>query len=200
MRPGDEEESKVDARETVPCCSHIRSRDFVSRPLLHLVGLGWELRQVSRHGHLRDKGSELRELRVDTRCAPAIVSHGPDEPANLAIYSRSSRITSPRNPCPVSSELIPIPPRDRVRVDDDQATSPPGPRLAERHPECAVRVVEGRLGRSFSSAATCCRKARFSITRSARRRRIARVARVPRETRKMRTQSMARRSLPYLAS
>ena len=69
-------------------------------------GLGWAPRQVSRHRHLGHDESELRELRVDTRCAPAILSHGPDEPANLAIHSRSSRITSPRDLFPVSPESI----------------------------------------------------------------------------------------------
>jgi len=36
-------------------------------PSLHLVGLGWAPRQVSRHRHLGHDESELRELRVDTR-------------------------------------------------------------------------------------------------------------------------------------
>ena len=49
----------------------------------------------------------------------------------------------------------------------------------------------GGRGRSFFNAVSCCRRARFSITRSARRRHIARIARAPRETRKMRTRSMA---------
>ncbi len=49
----------------------------------------------------------------------------------------------------------------------------------------------GGRGRFFLSAVTCCRKARFSMTRSARRRHIVRIARVPRETRKMRTRSIA---------
>ena len=49
----------------------------------------------------------------------------------------------------------------------------------------------GGRGRSFFSAVTCCRRARFSITRSARRRHIARNARAPRVTRKMRARSMA---------
>ena len=46
-------------------------------------------------------------------------------------------------------------------------------------------------GRFFLSAVTCCRRARFSITRSARRRQITRITRAPRETRKTRTRSMA---------
>ena len=133
-------------------CEQIHRNDVVlvvmqeRYPSLHLVGLGCTPRQVSRHRHLGHDESELRKLRVDARCAPTILSHRPDEPANLAIHSRSSQITPPRDLCPVSSESIPIPPRDRVRVDDDQATSPPGPRLAERHPECAVGVVEERPG------------------------------------------------------
>ena len=56
-----------------------------------------------------------------------------------------------------------------------------------------ARSVSSRRGRgrSFSSAATCCRRARFSITRSARRRKIARIARAPREMMKIRTRSVA---------
>ena len=130
--------------------THTITRLRVRGPLLHLVGLGWELRQVSRHGHLRDKGSELRELRVDTRCAPAIVSHGPDEPANLAIYSRSSRITSPRNPCPVSSELIPIPTARTVSaLTMTKRLAHPGHVWRSATQNARVRVVEGRLGRSL---------------------------------------------------
>ena len=49
----------------------------------------------------------------------------------------------------------------------------------------------GGRGRSCLSAVTCCRRARFSITRSARRRHIARIARAPRETRNTRTWSIA---------
>ena len=49
----------------------------------------------------------------------------------------------------------------------------------------------GGRGRSFFSAVTCCRKATFSNTRSARRRHIARMARTPSETRKTTTLSIA---------
>lgn len=49
----------------------------------------------------------------------------------------------------------------------------------------------GGRGRPFLSAVTCCRRARFSSTRSARRRNIARNARAPTEIRKMRTRSIA---------
>ena len=55
----------------------------------------------------------------------------------------------------------------------------------------SVSWIDGR-GRSFLSAVTCCRRARFSITRSARRLHIARIAPAPRETRMMmRTRSIA---------
>ena len=90
--------------------------------------------------------NRVRFRRYWTRISSTRYPGRPCLAANLAIHSRSSQITPPRDLCPVSSESIPIPPRDRVRVDDDQATSPPGPRLAERHPECAVGVVEERPG------------------------------------------------------
>ena len=68
---------------------------------------------------IRDKESELRELRVDTRCTPAVLRHHPDEPTNLGVDAGPPRIASLRELRPVSSESIPIPPRDRVGVDDE---------------------------------------------------------------------------------
>ena len=90
-----------------------------SDPALHLIGLGRAARHVSRHRHLRDKESELRELRVDTRCTPAVLRHHLDEPTNLGVDPRPPRVASLRDLCPVSTESIPIPPRDRVGVDDE---------------------------------------------------------------------------------
>ena len=45
--------------------------------------------------------------------------------------------------------------------------------------------------RSFLSAATCCRSAKFSMTRLSRERHMARMARTPSEKRKMSRRSMA---------
>ena len=98
---------------------------------------------------LGDGEAELRELCVDSGRAPAVLRHLLDEPTNLRDDARSSRIATPRDSCPVSAESFPIPLRDRVGVDDDQSTSPTGPRLAERQPECAVGVVEGSPGSFF---------------------------------------------------
>ncbi len=111
-------------------------------PSLHLVGLGWASPHVSRHSHFTDDESELLELGVDTRCAPAVLRHRADEVTDLGINPRSAWLASARDPSPVSSESIPIPPGDYVCVDDDQAARPRRPRASERNPESAVRVVE----------------------------------------------------------
>jgi hypothetical protein len=58
-------------------------------PSLHLVGLGWAPRYVARHRHLGHDEPEFRELCVDTRSAPAVLSHCPDEIANLCLDSRA---------------------------------------------------------------------------------------------------------------
>ena len=57
----------------------------------------------------------------------------------------------------------------------------------------SVSWIDGR-GRSFLSAVTCCRRARFSITRSARRLHIARIAPAPRETMMMMMMMMMMRT------
>ncbi len=45
---------------------------------------------------------------------------------------------------PVSAESIPIPPRDRVRVDDDETTGPRRSGGPERDPESPIDVVDMR--------------------------------------------------------
>ena len=160
-------------------------------PTLDLIGLRWEPRHVSRHRLLRDDEAELHELGVDTRCAPAVLRHRTDESANLGLNPRSAWIASARDPSPVSSESFPIPLRDCVCVDDDQAARPRRPRASERNPECAVRVVEGWPGSLFLERRHLLPQSEVSITRSARRRHIARNARAPSETKKMSTRSMA---------
>ncbi len=77
-----------------------------------------------------------------TRCAPAVLRHQPDEATDLGVDARSSRMPALGNPRPVSPEPIPMPPGYCIRVDDEQATRPPRPRLSKRDPESSVVVVE----------------------------------------------------------
>ena len=49
-----------------------------------------------------------------------------------------------RQLCPIASETLAIPLRDRIRVDDEQATHPSWPRGAQSHPEDPVNVIEQR--------------------------------------------------------
>ena len=99
-------------------------------------------RHVSRHRHLADNESELRQLSVDTRCTPAVLGHRADETTNLGINSRSTWIARTGDPSPVSAEPISIPPGDRVGVHDNEPARPRWPRASERNPECSVRVLE----------------------------------------------------------
>ena len=96
------------------------------------------------------------------------------------------------NPRSVSPEPIPMPPAYCIRVDDEQTTRPPRPRLSKCDPESSVDVVEPWPGALFLQRRHLLPQSeRFSITRSARRRHIARNARAPSETTKMSTRSMA---------
>ena len=53
------------------------------------------------------------------------------------------------NPRPVSPEPIAMPPGYCIRVDDEQATRPPRPRLLKCDPESSVVVVEPWAGALF---------------------------------------------------
>ncbi len=101
-----------------------------------------EARHVSRHRHLADNESELRQLSVDTRCTPAVLGHRADETTNLGINPRSTWIARTGDSSPVSAEPTSIPPGDRVGVHDNEPARPRWPRASERNPECSVRVLE----------------------------------------------------------
>ena len=111
-------------------------------PSLHFVGFGSAARHVSRHRHLADNESELRQLGVDTRCTPAVLGHRADETTNLGINPRPTWIAPTGDSSPVSAEPISIPPGDRVGVHDNEPARPRWPRASERNPECSVRVLE----------------------------------------------------------
>ena len=44
-------------------------------------------------------------------------------------------------------DTLAIPPRDRIRVDEEQGARPSGPRAAQRHPEGPIDVME-RMSKS----------------------------------------------------
>ncbi len=84
----------------------------------------------------------VNKLGMDARRAPANLSHRPDESTNLGVNAGPPRLAPLGDLRPVSSESIPIPPRDCVRVDDHQAAGPHWPRAARSDPECPVQVLE----------------------------------------------------------
>ena len=80
-------------------------------------------------------------------------SHQPDEAMDLGVDARSPRMPALGHPRPVSPALIPMPPGYCLRVDDEEATRPPGPRLSKCDPERSVEVVEPWAGPLFLQ---CC--------------------------------------------
>ena len=65
------------------------------------------------------------------------------------VDARSSRMPTLGNHRPVSPEPIPMSPGYCIRVDDEQATRPRGPRASECDPESSIVVVEVWAGALF---------------------------------------------------
>ena len=162
-----------------------------SHPSFQLVGLRGTPRQVSRHRDLGDDETELGELSMDAwRPQPfcAIVR-------TRRRISASIRGRPGWRRCEIFAQYR----RNRSRCQRATVSAwTMSRRLAHtgHEPRRATQKARsvsssGGRGRSFFSAVTCCRKATFSNTRSARRRHIARMARTPSETRKTTTLSIA---------
>lgn len=116
-----------------------------ANPAFELVRVNRPTRHVTRHRDLGDFESELQQLAVDARFTPSILCHQANETLNLRIDSRSPWATvSLRYLRPVVPKTLMGPLRDRVRVNDDQATRPPGPERPQCNPEGAVNIVERR--------------------------------------------------------
>ena len=113
-----------------------------SHPSFQLVGLRGTPRQVSRHRDLGDDETELGELSMDAWRPPAVLRHRADEATNLGINPRPTGMAALRDLCPVPSESVAMPTGYGVRVDDEQAARPHGPRTSKGNPESPFRVVE----------------------------------------------------------
>ena len=113
-----------------------------SHPSLQLVGLRGMPRQVSRHRNLGDDETELGELSMDAWRPPAVLRHRADEATNLGINPGPTGMAALRDLCPVPSESVAMPTGYGVRVDDEQAARPHGPRTSKGNPESPFRVVE----------------------------------------------------------
>jgi hypothetical protein len=58
--------------------------------------------------------------------------------------SRTSAATPPGDPGPEEEEVCVVPARDRVRLDDHQRITPPGPEPAQQDPEHAIAYADAR--------------------------------------------------------
>ena len=73
---------------------------------------------------------------------PAVLRHRADEATNLGINPRPTGMAALRDICPVPSESVAMPTGYGVRVDDEQAARPHGPRTSKSNPESPFRVFE----------------------------------------------------------
>ena len=162
-----------------------------SHPSFQLVGLRGTPRQVSRHRDLGDDETELGELSMDAwRPQPSCAIVRTRRRISASIRGRPGW-----RRCEIFAQYR----RNRSRCQRATVSAwTMSRRLAHtghesRRATQKARSVSssGGRGRSFFSAVTCCRKATFSNTRSARRRHIARMTRTPSETRKTTTSSIA---------
>ena len=95
----------------------------------------------------------------------------------------------PRDLRPVPSESLPMPPSDRIGVNDNQAARPCGPRGPQHDPECAVGVIELWPRLLFLERHDLLSQGQI-FNHEQRRRQMARIARAPSDTMKMRTRSI----------
>jgi hypothetical protein len=86
--------------------------------------------------------TELYELGVDTWGTPPILGHRPDQVMNLCVDARPPRTGSPGNLGPIPAASSSMPSGDRIGLDDDKSTRQGRPRLAGRHPESSIDILE----------------------------------------------------------
>ena len=123
------------------------------------------------HGSLRDIKAKHLQFAMDARCAPGRVlgDHAEDEFAQFSAHISSTRgDTMSRDPFPVQHESGAMPSNDCVWLHKNQRALPFGPEATQCCPEQPVRGGEARPRRLARKMASCCRKARFSKSRSRR--------------------------------
>ena len=133
----------------------------------------------------------VNKLGMDARRAPANLSHRPDESTNLGVNAGPPRLAPLGDLRPVSSESIPIPPRDCVRVDDHQAAGPHWPRAARSDPDCPVQVLEQWAGARLLQRRQLLSQNEVLQHQVGSAPTHARMTPAPREMRKMSTRSVA---------
>ena len=139
-----------------------------------------------------DDETKLGELSMDAWRPPAVLRHRADEATNLGINPRPTGMAALRDLCPVPSESVAMPTGHGVRVNDEQAARPHGPRTSKSNPESPFRVFERWAWALFLQR-------RHLLPQSdvlqhqvgGGRRHIARMTRTPSETRKTTTSSIA---------
>ena len=117
------------------------------------------------HRSLRDVVAEHLQFAMDARRSPSSVlgHHAEDQLAQFPAHTSSARtLPMPREPRPIQLEPCPVPPDNRLRLDEDQCPLPLRPEPTQENPKESVRSLELGYGCLAFRTASCCRRARFS--------------------------------------
>ena len=107
-------------------------------PALRFLANGASFWEISRDRGKTHPQAELLEFGVDLPRSPGVLG---SEPMNESLHLRRdawSAGTALRDPPPVESESLAVPPDHGVGLDDDQDLPPAGPEPAERDPEGSI--------------------------------------------------------------
>ena len=74
---------------------------------------------------------------------PKLGPKGPQKVSNPSGDPRATLVTT-RLPGPVSAEALPVPPNDRLRLDDHQGPPPIRPATPKDGPESSIEIVQSR--------------------------------------------------------
>jgi len=189
---GEHAESQRRNGEEVHGCDHlamVAQKYSPSRGRLRIFG---RFPHPAQYSSLGDVEAEHLEFALNSRCAPSRILRNDleDELTNFLACRPSAHADSgPRNPLPVQLEPCTMPANDRIRLHQDQRLSPPGPEVTQHNPEKSVAIRDLGCGRLRAKTASCCRRARFSKSRSLRARK---------ERRRTPNMSLRRRSMTAL--
>ena len=140
------EQLEADSRhdEEVHSGDHVAVIPQEGDPALLGARIGFGLRQVARDRGATYLNPELRQLGLDLPSAPTILGcHPDDQSPGLLRHGRSAR-SGPRDPAPVASESLAMPPDHGLRLDDDESASPLRPEMGEGDPEHSIQSREAR--------------------------------------------------------
>ena len=113
----------------------------------------WRFTHPAQHRSFRYVQAEHLQFTMNPWRTPSwnLSDHAKDQFAQLLACGFPSNANAlPRDPVPVQLESGPMPPNDRLRLDQDQCASPSRPKSSKHHPEQFVRSGKPRLRMALS--------------------------------------------------